>query len=74
MMKRKNTIKIPSEAIIDLSKDNSVSHSTGDVVVFLDHIVYARNTINNCGLLRMKTGVDITLSNEWYSKVIEAVL
>lgn len=70
------TMKIPSSAIIDLSTDAPISHAThdtGDVIVFLDKISYMRNTYNNAGLLRMVTGVDITVKKEWYDKVVEAI-
>jgi hypothetical protein len=33
-----------------------------------------RNTALNTGLLRMVTGVDININEEWYNKVMEAVL
>jgi len=71
------TIKIPSNAIVDLcteSYTNHVTHHTGDVIIFLDKIAYMRNTALNTGLLRMVTGVDININEEWYNKVVEAVI
>jgi len=70
------TIKIPSNAIVDLcteSPTNHVTHHTGDVIIFLEKIAYMRNTALNTGLLRMVTGVDININEEWYNKVVEAV-
>jgi len=70
------TIKIPSKAIVDLCTENPinhVTHQTGDVIIFLDKIAYMRNTALNTGLLRMVTGVDINVNEEWYNKVVEAV-
>lgn len=70
------TIKIPSNAILDLSTDNPMPHysiETGDVIVFLDKIAYMRNTAQGTGLLRMVTGVDINVSKEWYDKIASAV-
>jgi hypothetical protein len=76
-MQKNNVIKIPSEAILDLSTDNIRVHSTnesGDVIVFLDKIAYMRNTAQGTGLLRMVTGVDINVNKEWYEKVAQAVV
>jgi hypothetical protein len=71
------TMKIPSEAILDLSTDIPAAHctkETGDVIVFLDKIAYMRNTAQGTGLLRMVTGVDINVNKEWYDKVVTAVV
>ena len=67
------TIKIPSDAILDLSTDGSKVQFSGDVVVFLDKIVYMRSTTTGDGLLRMVTGVDININKQWYDKVVDAV-
>ena len=67
------TITIPAEAVIDLTSrdEKGVIQATGDVIVFLDHIVYMRNTNDAQGLLRMNTGVDIEISKDWFDKVVE---
>ena len=71
------TIVIPSDAVLDLSTDSPKNHTTqatGDVIVFLDKIAYMRNTAHNTGLLRMVTGVDINVNQEWYEKVVAVVV
>ena len=70
------TIKIPAEAVIDLcSYENPkpVEQKKGELILFLDKIVYMRNTDLGYGLVRVITDVDITLTTEWYDKVVTAV-
>ena len=65
-------IKIPAEAVIDLcSHENPkpVEQKKGSLILFLDKIVYMRDTDLDYGLLRVDTGVDITVSKEWYKKL-----
>jgi hypothetical protein len=68
------TIKIPSEAILDLSTEGSVTPDTGDVIVFLDKISYMRTNSSGHGLIRMMTGVDINIKREFYEKIVDATL
>ena len=66
-------ITIPAGSIIDFAASGTYCHETGDVIVFLDKIAYMRQTTTGHGLLRMVTGVDITVDKESYDKVVTAV-
>ena len=69
-------MRIPSSAVVDLSinpNERPVEQNTGELILFFDKIVYMRNTDLGYGLVRVITGVDITLTTEWYNKVVTAV-
>ena len=69
------SITIPSDAVIELSLEDHrpVEQHTGDLTIFIDKVVYMRNTPNGNGLLRMMTGVDITVTKTWYDLIFDNI-
>jgi hypothetical protein len=73
-MKLKNTIRIPASDVIDVFADKSKQHvETGDVIIFVNKIIYMRHTATGDGLIRTETGVDITINDKWIKKIEEMV-
>ena len=65
---------IPEEGILDLSTEKSVIQETGEALIFIDKIVYLRRCTNGTGLVRMQTGVDYTITQEWYEALKESIV
>lgn len=65
---------IPAEGILDLSTEKSVIQETGEALIFIDKIVYLRRCTNGTGLIRMQTGVDYTITKEWYEVLKQTIL